>query len=139
MIQAPTVGNANAEPSTTSFLGISPAELVRFLQGCRLDLSTEKNLQVDLQHALTAAGIPFEREKRLSDRDIPDFFVQGGIVVECKMRKKSRKIDIFKQITRYATHAEVSAIILASNVSMGLPDQIEGKPVFSASLSRGWL
>lgn len=118
---------------------VTAIDIVRFLQRCRLDLSTEKHLQAGIEQALQATGIPFEREKRLSDRDIPDFFVKGGIVVECKMRNKARKIDIFKQITRYAEYLEVTAIILASNVSMGLPSEINGKPVYAASLSRGWM
>lgn len=113
--------------------------IVRLLQRHRFDLSTEKHLQAGVEQALTAAGVAFEREKRLSDRDIPDFLVAGGVVVECKMKNKARKIDVFKQIERYAAHSAVSAIILASNISMGLPPEINGKPVYAASLSRGWI
>jgi hypothetical protein len=113
--------------------------IVRLLQQCRFDLSTEKRLQADVETALTDSGIAFEREKHLSARDIPDFFVEGGIVVECKMRNKSKKTAIFDQLCRYAEHPEVSALILASNVSMGLPSEIDGKPLYAASLSRGWL
>lgn len=113
--------------------------IVRLLQSCRLDLSTEKHLQSGVEQALTKVSICFEREKRLSDRDIPDFFVKGGVVIECKMRNKARKIDVYKQLCRYAGHPEVTAIVLASNISMGLPPEINGKPVYAASLSRGWL
>jgi hypothetical protein len=42
-------------------------------------------------------------------------------------------------LCRYAEHPEVKALILASNVSMGLPEEINGKPVFAASLSAGWI
>jgi len=108
------------------------------IQGHRFDLSTEKRLQADLADALERAGIPFEREKHLSDQDIPDFLVDGGVVIECKMRG-ARKIAIYRQLCRYAEHAEVRAIVMASNVSMGLPPEINGKPVFAAALSRGWL
>lgn len=118
---------------------MSPIEIVRLLQRCRLDLSSEKHLQEGIEHALTDSGIAFEREKRLSQKDIPDFLVEGGIVIECKMRKKARKIAIFQQLSRYAEHHEVSAIILAANLSMGLPPEINGKPVYAASLSAGWL
>lgn len=61
------------------------------------------------------------------------------MVIECKMRNKSKKMDIFKQLTRYATYPEVTSIILASNVSMGLPPEIDGKPLYAASLSHGWI
>lgn len=72
---------------------VSAIDIVRFLQCCRLDLSTEKHLQHDIEQALQISCLSFEREKRLSERDIPDFFVKGGIVIECKMRNKSRKIS----------------------------------------------
>lgn len=113
--------------------------IVRLLHQHRFDLSTEKRLQADVEQALMASGVPFEREKALSKTDIPDFFIEGGIVVECKMRNKSRKVAIYEQLSRYAKHPSVTALILASNVSMGLPGEIDGKPLYSASLSRGWI
>lgn len=116
----------------------TPVEIVRLLSRYRLDLSTEKHLQEGIEQAFKESGIPFEREKRLSPQDIPDFLVDGGIVVECKMRK-ARKIATFRQLSRYAAYPEVTAIILASNLSMGLPPVMDGKPVYAASLSAGWL
>lgn len=118
---------------------ITAVDIVRLLQRHRFDLSTEKHLQLGIEEAFIAAKIPFEREKRLSPKDIPDFFVPDGVVIECKMKNKARRIDIYKQLERYAAHDEVKAIVLASNVLMGLPQEINGKPVYSASLSRGWI
>lgn len=115
------------------------SEIVRLLQRCRFDLSTEKHLQAGIETAFMAGGIPFEREKHLSSKDIPDFFVAGGIAVECKMRNKARKIAIYQQLCRYAAYSEVTAIILASNVLMGLPPEINGKPIYAVSLSAGWI
>lgn len=115
------------------------ADVIRLVQRSRLDLSSEKHLQEGVAEVLKGAGIAYEREKRLSPKDIPDFLVAGGVVVECKMRNKSKKMDIFRQLARYATYPEVTAIILASNVTMGLPPELEGKPLFAASLSRGWI
>lgn len=115
------------------------ADVIRLVQRSRLDLSSEKHLQEGVAEVLQGAGIAYEREKRLSAKDIPDFLIAGGVVVECKMRNKSKKMDIFRQLARYATYPEVTAIILASNVSMGLPPEIEGTPLFAASLSQGWI
>lgn len=115
------------------------ADVIRLVQRSRLDLSSEKHLQEGVAEVLKAAGIAYEREKRLSPKDIPDFLITGGVVVECKMRNKSKKMDIFRQLVRYATYPEVTAIILASNVTMGLPPELEGKPLFAASLSHGWI
>ncbi len=115
------------------------AEIIRLVQRSRFDLSSEKHLQEGMSEMLSAAHVDFEREKRLSAKDVPDFLVAGGIVIECKMRNKSSKMDIYRQLVRYAAHPEVTAIILASNVTMGLPSEIEGKPLYAASLSRGWI
>ncbi len=115
------------------------ADVIRLVQRSRLDLSSEKHLQEGVAEVLKAAGIAYEREKRLSPKDIPDFLIAGGVVVECKMRNKSKKMDIFRQLARYAAYPEVTAIIVASNVSMGLPPEIEGTPLFAASLSQGWI
>lgn len=112
--------------------------LVALIQRHRFDLSTEKRLQADIEQIMTANQIQFEREKRLNDDDIPDFLVAGGIVIECKLRG-ARKMDIYRQIARYAKHPDVNGIILASNIAMGLPPEIDGKPVYAASTSRGWL
>ncbi len=117
----------------------SAIEIVRLLQRCRLDLSSEKHLQEGVEQAFAANGTVFEREKRLSAKDIPDFLVSGGVVVECKMRNKARKIAVYQQLCRYAAHQEVTAIVLATNASMALPPDIDGKPVYIASLSAGWL
>jgi hypothetical protein len=113
--------------------------VVRLLQRYQLDLSTEKHLQAGIETAFVRDGVAFEREKRLSVKDIPDFLVDGDIVVECKLHNNSRKMAIYQQLARYAEYNEVKAIILAWNGTMGLPVEINGRPVFAASLSRGWL
>lgn len=118
---------------------VSAEDVVRLLRRARLDLSSEKHLQEGIDSLLETTGVRFEREKRLSERDIPDFFVAGGIVIECKMRKKARKVDVYKQLHRYAEHDAVTALVLATNMSIGLPPEIVGKPVYVASLSKGWL
>lgn len=117
----------------------SAIAIVRLLEGYQFDLSTEKHLQADVAETLTASGIVFEREKRLNASDIPDFLVAGGIVVECKLKNRSRKMEVYKQLLRYAVHRDVTAIVLASNAVMGLPAEMEGKPVYSVSFSKAWL
>lgn len=112
-------------------------KILHILSSARLDLSDEKRTQNDVAEILTRHGIAFAREYRLSQADIPDFMI-GAIAVEIKI-KGARKKDIFKQISRYAAHDSVDVIILATNVTMGLPAQINGKPIYFASLGRAWL
>ena len=102
--------------------------VVRLIRRTRLDLSSEKRLQEDLAAALERSQIQYEREKRLTAADIPDFFLQGGMVIECKMRGKARNLDVYQQLNRYAKHDAVTVIILATNLSIGLPASLCGKP-----------
>ena len=111
--------------------------LLSLLRAARLDLSDEKRSQADFEQVLILAGIPFQREVRLSASDIVDFMVEG-IAVELKLRG-ARKKDVFRQLRRYALHPSVSAIVLASNLSMGLPAEIEGKPAYFVKLGEAWL
>lgn len=127
-----------AVPPASADIEARTRQLVVLIQRHRFDLSSEKRLQAQIEEVLTAAGIAFEREKHLSAQDIPDFVVSDGITIECKLRG-ARKMDIYRQLCRYAAHAEVTALILASNIAMGLPSDIQGKPLYAASTSRGWL
>jgi len=112
--------------------------VVSAIRAARCDLSDEKRTQADIRDALTAAGIPFEREFRLGAGDIVDFLAYGSIAVEVKL-KGAAKRSIFKQLKRYAAHDAVRAVVLVTNLSMGLPAEIAGKPAYYVSLGRAWL
>ena len=100
-------------PATPSIV----VDVIRLVQRSRLDLSSEKHLQEGVAEVLLAAGIAYEREKRLSSKDIPDFLIAGGVVVECKMRNKSKKMDIFRQLARYAAFYQGDAVTIAPHFS----------------------
>lgn len=87
--------------------------MIKLLQSSCLDLSSEKHLQ----------------------QNFADVFQTSGI-----MRNKSKKMDIFRQLFRYyAMFPEVTAIILATNISITLPPEIKGRPIYTAFLSHGWI
>lgn len=109
----------------------------QLVSSARLDLSDEKRTQNDLAEVFTAHGIAHERECRLSPGDIPDFMIEG-LAMEVKLRG-ARKKDVFKQLERYARHDRVTAIILVTNLTMGLPATLGGKPVYFLALGRAWL
>lgn len=113
-------------------------EIVDLIRRHRLDLSNEKVTQQQLTDLFTAQNISFEREKRLTARDIVDFLVQGGIAVEVKLHG-AKKMSVFRQLKRYAAHDDVNELVLVTNLSMGLPPEIEGKPAYYASLGAAWL
>lgn len=113
------------------------ARLVGLLRSTKLDLSNEKRAQADFERVLGLAEIDFQREVRLSESDIVDFLVDG-IGVELKLRG-ARKKEVYRQLCRYARHPEVRGVLLASNLSMGLPFQIEGKDAYFVKLGEAWL
>lgn len=116
---------------------VSVAAIVGVIHAARIDLSDEKRAQSDIAAAFAAAGITARREVRLAPGDIIDFVIDG-VGVEVKLRS-SRKREIFRQLRRYAGHPEIRSLVLASNLAMGLPAEIDGKPLAVASLGRAWL
>ncbi|HZZ20079.1 MAG TPA: hypothetical protein VFE25_11945 [Opitutaceae bacterium] len=121
--------------------GASPCSphlgIISLLRAAKIDLSDEKRAQDDIADVLTQAGISFGREVRLSAADIVDF-AAGGLVIEVKLHG-ARKKKVYRQLCRYARHPSVSALMLASSLSMGLPAVIEGKDVYFVKLGEGWL
>lgn len=112
-------------------------EIISIIKAARLSLSTEKQAQNDLESVFSQRGIKYVREPHLSQRDIPDFMV-GSTAIEMKLRG-ARKKEVFKQLCRYAESDKVTSIILVSNLTMGLPENIEGKPVYFVSMGGAWL
>jgi hypothetical protein len=65
--------------------------LYAFLRSFRSEnMHNEKQLQLDMEKLFIDNGIPFNREKRLDEKNIPDFFIYGtAIEVKIKGKKKS--------------------------------------------------
>ncbi len=116
---------------------IAFAPLIKLLTSHPWPLSDEKQLQVAIMSALAAGGFEnLRREWRLGATDIVDFMV-GDIGIEVKIKGARRAI--FRQVERYCAYDDVQGVILATNVPMALPPEINGKPTAIAHLGRGWL
>jgi len=112
------------------------AVVAAVLRQSRLRLSTERALQDSIAEVLTAAKIPFEREKALSKRDRPDFLLADGrVVLEAKF--KYPKKAIYRQLARYAEHDQVTVLMLITGTAMGMVDTIQDKPVVMISAGMG--
>lgn len=110
--------------------------LVRLIESLRLPLAREKVLQRDVAPHLERFGREVRREHDLGDGDVIDFLIDG---VGLEFKIKGQRRAIYRQCERYCRHDAVQALVLATNAAMGLPAAIAGKPVFVASLGRGWL
>ena len=115
---------------------MTPAQVISLLSRLRLPLSDEKKLQAALAEEFDRAGIVHEREARLSVGDVTDFLI-GRMVVEVKI--KGAKRAIYRQLERYALHDAVQELVLVTNVPMGMPEEINGKPVYVLNLAKAWL
>lgn len=65
------------------------------LQLQRFNVSQEKQTQLEVEEFLLQERVLYERKKRLSEHDIPDFMILsdfGKIVVEVKTRYQKRAI-----------------------------------------------
>jgi hypothetical protein len=116
---------------------LSRAQMIAMaLQRAQLRVSSEAVLQIDIATALTAGGFPFERECSLSAKDRPDFMSED-VAIEAKARYGKKKI--YRQLERYAAHDRVKALILVTNTAMGMPPEINGKPVYVVSTGLSYL
>jgi hypothetical protein len=113
---------------------LSVEAVAEALRRLRLPLTSEKALQLAIAEGLADAGFMFVREHRLSSGSIVDLFCDG-VGIEVKIGGGKR--DVFRQVKRYAAFDEIRALILATNLAMGLPPL--GKPVVVVDLGRAWL
>jgi len=115
-------------------------KIVAVLRSAAFSLSDEKLLQSQIETALAKSNIDFSREHHLDENDIPDFFflgAEGGIVLEIKVKGSKRAIH--DQCARYCLHEQVEELILATNVPLGFPPSIHGKPCYVVNLGLAWL
>lgn len=115
---------------------MSPATIAPGVDQITQALSSYRYLGVDeyaiqdgIAAALSAAGIVFEREKRLGPHERLDFAV-ATIAIEVKIR--GSRADLIRQLARYARHEDVEQIILASTSRVllaGAPELIHQIPV----------
>lgn len=115
---------------------MSAFDIMQVLSRCRLPLTDEKKLQAAIACEFDQAGLDYGREHRLSERDVIDFRL-GAIGLEVKI--KGSKRAIYKQMERYAEHEALKELILVSNVPMGFPSSLKGKPVYILNLAKAWL
>lgn len=104
------------------------ADLAQHLRSYRFRFGSEKDLQDDVEMALTEAGITFSREVPLAGDRI-DFLCADGIGIECKIA--GGPSVVLEQLLRYAKCPEVQALILLTSrhTHRFQATEIGGKPL----------
>lgn len=111
-------------------------EIINILKSQKLSITTEKELQREIEMLFKDNGLDFEREYRLDNKNIVDFYIDGlSIEVKIKAGKKA----IYKQCERYCNFHDTKALLLITNTSMGFPEQINNKDCYLFSLGESWL
>lgn len=108
--------------------------LVAALQSYRYSYSDELEFQNGIAQALESSFISYQREVDLISLGMIDF-VCDRIGIECKI--KGGRHDLFRQIARYAEHADIDHIIIASSrrsLIQGAPVKLNGKQITSLFL-----
>lgn len=101
------------------------------LCGYAYRFGSEIQLHEGMVQALTEAGLNFQREFIAGPNDRFDFLVEGGIVVEAKIKGSLSQALI--QCKRYAERDDVTSVILATTRHWGnTPDDtltVNGKTI----------
>jgi hypothetical protein len=103
--------------------------LLKAIRKCGFRGDVEWDLHTAIVAALTAAGIEFTREYELTRADRPDFFLNDGTVIECKV--KGSMAAAARQLDRYAQHDAVKRLVLVTSRMQHarVPDEVQGKEV----------
>lgn len=108
----------------------------KLLSGWNFDLYKEKDVQKQIFEILSEE-FDITAEFRLSPKNICDFMIENEIAVEVKV--KGSKTGIYRQLKRYCEFDKVKCLLFITSRSMGLPPDINGKPVYYISLSKNML
>ena len=96
----------------------------------------ETDLHQRVATALAQEELSFVHEKVLGKGRRIDFWI-NGIGIEIKKGKPQPKA-LLCQLTKYATHDDIYALIVLAERSVTLPSTIAGKPVYLLTLQSLW-
>lgn len=113
--------------------------IVVLIEHARIDVSTEATAHRGILEVLDAEGLEPKAEVRFGSRDRIDIMA-GPVGIEIKIHGHQQRRSIYRQMERYAEHDAIGALVLATGAPWpGAMGEVGGKPLFTASLSRGWL
>lgn len=118
---------------------IDANQIMQVLCKKRFVISNEKTLQNDI-HKVLLDEFPdaiIEKEVYLDDKNIIDFRIDGSLGIEVKI--KGGKRALYNQCVRYCSFDEIQSLLLITSLSMGFPDEINGKYCYIQNLSKAWL
>lgn len=108
---------------------VEPLHVATALARYRYSFNNETKLHDGIALALEDRLLPYVREHVAGPRDRFDFLVDGGIVIEAKI--KGSLAEALAQCLRYAERDDVRGVVLAASrfwANSVVPDTLAGKP-----------
>lgn len=92
---------------------------------------TEYDLQLEIERALTAAGIPATREVHLGEGIGRIDLMAGRVGIEVKVGSTSTWADVTRQLGRYAWSDDIDELVLVTTTAKHrqVPGKVAGVPV----------
>jgi hypothetical protein len=119
-------------------------DILKTLSKLRINpVNDEYDLQRDIALTLISDKFSFYKEKTLGPRNRVDFLVSDnnlvneGIAIEVK-KGKPNKVQVIRQLERYAAFPKVKGIILVVERNLDIPREINGKQCVSFGLNKLW-
>lgn len=103
------------------------------LASARFRFRNEADLQDGIAQVLDGLQVPYQREYRLSSRDVIDFFLDGfGIEVKVK----GSATAVLTQLARYAEFPAITSLLLVTSRTQlaAMPTSVCGKPLKTLAL-----
>lgn len=114
-------------------------QVISALKSKRFNLHDEKALQKEIDNVLAVAlpHLTIAREFVLNQHNIIDFLIDNSLGIEVKI--KGGKRDLYRQCERYCEFDVIQQFLLITNLSIGFPEQINGKDCYVLKLGTSWL
>jgi predicted AAA+ superfamily ATPase len=114
---------------------MTAADVIAALTGVPILIDHETAVQRRLAEAL--GDLPLEREVACYGGRIDFLERPEGLGIEVKIKGNAR--EIHRQIVRYSLDPRIHEILLITAKAMGMPPEINGKPITIFSLGRAHL
>lgn len=103
--------------------------VINRLESAVIRIGRESDMQADVEAELRRLGVPFVREYELDAANRPDFMLDDGTAIECKVT--GSQAAVLDQLVRYAEHDQVTGLILVTAKARHFTKRktIKGKPI----------
>lgn len=107
-------------------------QLDNVFASCRFNYTNEIELQDGIELLLKEKNIFYQRELRLSAKDIPDFIIdKEGQYLAIEVKIGGTRASLLRQISRYLQYPQVQGVLVVGSPYWvcQLPDTLSGKLV----------